>query len=91
MLNFDNVFNLNRIGTTYEVEGVTLSLGLEFQRKNNTKNNLINFVANVIKPESNPNLPNKSKLNQTRSDIFGNLKFKFDENFKLIFFHTMKI
>ncbi len=90
MLNFDNVFNLNRIGTTYEVEGgESLSLGLEFQRKNNTKNNLINFkVANVIKPESNPNLPNKSKLNQTRSDIFGNLKFKFDENFKLGYFFS---
>ena len=90
MLNFNNVFNLNRIGTTYEVEGgESLSLGLEFQRKNNIKNNLINFkVANVIKPEINPNLPNKSKLNQTRSDIFGNLKFKFDENFKLGYFFS---
>ena len=90
LLNFDNVFNLNRIGTTYEVEGgESLSLGLEFQRKNNVNNNLINFkVANVIRPEINPNLPNKSKLNQTRSDIFGNLKIKFDENFKLGYFFS---
>ena len=37
-LNYDSVFNLNRIGTTYEVEGgESLSLGLEFLKKNNNK------------------------------------------------------
>ena len=33
LLNYDSVFSLNRIGSTYQVEGgESLSLGLEFKR-----------------------------------------------------------
>ena len=51
MLNYNNVFNLNRINTSSEVEGgEALSLGLEFKRKNNEGLNILDFkIANVLK------------------------------------------
>ena len=74
-LNYDSAFNLNRIGTSYEVEGgESLSFGLEFKRTNNFNQNVLDLkVANVVKASENFNLPSKSKLNKTRSYIFGDL------------------
>ena len=44
----------------------------------NKLGNIINFrVANVVKPNKDYKLPSKSKLNQTRSDIFGDLNVAF--------------
>ncbi len=84
LLNYDNVFSLNRIGTAHEVEGgESLSLGLEFNKLNNNGLRLIDFkVANVLKSRENYKLPKKSKLNKTRSDIFGNLDFSLNDNLK---------
>ena len=51
-----------------------------FQRKNNIGKNIVDFkVANVLRLNENNNLPSKSKLNKTRSDIFGELKYKLNE------------
>ena len=82
LLNYDNVFSLNRIGTTNQIEGGdALSLGLEFKRNDFSGSEIIDFkIANVIKSKENPKLPTKSKLNKTRSDIFGSLNYKLSEN-----------
>ena len=84
-LNIDNVFLLNRIGTNDQVEsGKSLSIGLQFIKENLNNEKLIDFnIANVIKDEKNPNLPTKTKLNQTRSDIFGNIFVKPTKNLEL--------
>ena len=85
LLNYDSVFNLNRIGTNTEVEGgESLSLGLEFKRKDISGLDIIDFkVANVLKKDQNKNLPSKSRLDQKRSDIFGNLDYKINQNINI--------
>ena len=85
MLNYDNVFSLNRIGALNQVEGGdALSIGLEFKRSNTIGEDIIDFkVANVLKSKENLKLPSKSKLNKTRSDIFGSLALNMNSNFKL--------
>ena len=85
LLDYNSVFNLNRIGTTSEVEGgESLSLGLEFKRLDKNDNEILDLkIANVLKPKENINLPIKSGLNKTRSDIFGNLNYKINDNVKL--------
>ena len=89
-LNYDSAFNLNRIGTSYEVEGgESLSFGLEFKRSNNFNQNVLDLkVANVVKASENFNLPSKSKLNKTRSDIFGDLSYKINKNINLGYFFS---
>ena len=85
VLNYNNVFSLDRISTNYQVEsGEALTLGLEFQKNDNKLGNIINFrVANVVKPNKEYKLPSKSKLNQTRSDIFGDLNLRINNHMNL--------
>ena len=82
-LNYNNVYSFNRIGINSQVEGGTsVSLGFEFSRENTEKDNFLDFkVANVIKTKKNKDLPEKSNLDQTRSDIIGELNYKFNNNF----------
>ena len=84
-LNYGNAFSLNRIGTSSMVEAdEALTLGLEFQREKNMVGNIFEFrVANVFKREKNNKLPKMSKLDQTRSDIFGDVFFNINEFLKL--------
>ena len=85
LINYDNVFSLNRIGTTNQVEGGdALTIGLEFKRINLNGSNVIDLkVANVLKSKENIKLPTKSKLDKTRSDIFGSLKYNLSNNLNL--------
>ncbi len=89
-LNYDNVFGMNRINTNSQVEGgESLTLGLEFFRENNIDGRVFDFkVANVIKAKKDLNLPSKSKLDQTRSDIFGEMNYKVNENINLGYFFS---
>ena len=90
LLNYDSVFSLNRIGSTYQVEGgESLSLGLEFKKDRSDGKNILEFkTANVIKAKENNNLPTKSKLNKTRSDIFGMLNYNINDNLTLEYFYS---
>ena len=45
-------------------------------------------LGNVLRLKENNNLPVKSKLNKTRSDIFGNLKLNLSENIGLRYFFS---
>ena len=59
-------------------------MGLEFKRTDLAGSDILDFkIANVIKPKENINLPSKSKLNKTRSDLFGTVKYNFTDNLKI--------
>ena len=82
---YDNIFSPNRIGRSDMVEkGNSLTFGIEFEKQNlkNEKILGINF-GNVVKDKKNQDLPDKSKLDQTRSDIVGNIYYKLDKNIEL--------
>ena len=91
LLNYDNVFDLNRIGSSYQVEGgESLSLGFEFKREKNDGTNILDLkFAHVLKPDENNNLPSKSKLDKTRSDIFGSLNYNINNNIRTNYFFLM--
>ena len=90
LLNYNNVYSLNRIGTSHEVEGgESLSLGLEFKKNDIKGFNIFDVkVANVLRLNENNNLPTKSKLNKTRSDIFGNIRYNINEYLKIGYFFS---
>ena len=85
ILNYNNVFSLNRIGVSDQVEGGdSLSLGLEFKRTDVDGSDIIDFkIANVLKSKENIKLPSKSKLDKTRSDLFGSLKYNLNNNLQI--------
>ena len=59
---------------------------MEYQKEKDEFGKILEFrIANVVKPKKNKKLPKKSKLNQTRSDIFGNIYFNFNDKVKLKF------
>ena len=59
-------------------------MGLEFKRSDKFGNDIFDFkVANVLKSKENSKLPTKSKLNKTRSDLFGSLNYNLNKNLKL--------
>ena len=86
-INYDNAFSLNRISENDQVEGgESLSLGFEYQVNNNIfidqnlSSEIFKFrVGNILKLKEDNNLPLKSKLNKTRSDIFGDINLKLNE------------
>ena len=90
MLKYNNVFDINRIGETSQVEGgESLSLGLEFKSKNKKGLNILDAkVAHVLKADENHTMPLKSKLNKKRSDIFGNINFGITENTRFGYFFS---
>ena len=49
---------------------------------------IISKFANVLKPDNNNNLPSKSKLDKTRSDIFGSLNYNFNNNIRTNYFFS---
>ncbi len=90
LLNYDSAFSLNRIGTSHQVEGgKAVSLGLEFKKNYLDGRNILDFkIANVLRSKEDASLPKKSKLNNTRSDIFGNLDLNLNENVNLGYYFS---
>ena len=59
-------------------------MGLEFKRIDEEGSDIIDFkIANVLKSKDNIKLPTKSKLNKTRSDLFGSLGYNLNNNLKI--------
>ena len=79
-LQYGNIFSQNRIGTSDMVEkGASLTFGVEFEKQNLENDKLLGFrIGNVIKDKKNDDLPSKSKLDQTRSDIVGDIFYKIE-------------
>ncbi len=80
-IDYDNIFSSNRIGRSDMVEkGESLTLGLEFEKQNLENEKIFGInIGNMFRPQKNNSLPSKSKLGQTRSDVVGNLFYKFDD------------
>ena len=74
MINYDNTFNFNRIDN---IEGgKSLSFGLEYEIRDLEDDSIFGlYLANSISDRKRENLPSKSKLDQTRSDIVGKLYY----------------
>ena len=74
-LDYNNIFSLNRIGTNEIVEGGrSVSIGLEYEKRDTQEAKIFGLnIANSISDKKNHSLPTKSKLNEKRSDIVGNL------------------
>ena len=57
---------------------------MEYKKNNDLGANVIDFrIANVLKTDEDNNMPSKSKLNNKRSDFFGDLTFTVNENLNL--------
>ena len=84
-LDFDNLFSPNRIGRLDMVEkGNSITLGVEYEKQNLNNEKIIGFgLGNVLKNKKNEDLPNKTKLDQTRSDLVGNLYYKLNNTVEL--------
>jgi LPS-assembly protein len=78
IMNFDNIFSINRLGQSDTVEGgQSITMGTEYSLFNNEVNKKY-FSANlatVLRDKENKNLPINSTLGKKNSDIFGNMKF----------------
>ncbi len=84
-MDYSSIFSPNRIGRSDMVEkGKSITLGLEFEKQNLKNEKMLGFnIGNIFKDKKNEALPNKSKLNQTRSDIVGDLFYKLDDKLEL--------
>ena len=84
-LDYSSIFSPNRIGRADMVEkGKSLTLGLEFQKQNLKNEKILGFnLGNIFKTDKNQTLPNKSKLDQTRSDIVGDIFYKFEDKIEV--------
>ncbi|MBD1153846.1 LPS-assembly protein LptD [Pelagibacterales bacterium SAG-MED23] len=83
-LDYDNIFSPNRIGRSDMVEkGSSLTVGIDYEKQNLENEKIMGFnLGNVFKYKKNEDLPTKTKLDQTRSDIMGNIFYKLNDNIK---------
>ena len=72
-INVNNVFALNRLGTSTSVEGgSSITYGLEYSKADRTENEIISAsIANIFRPNQDQKLPKKGSLNDTNSDVIG--------------------
>ena len=80
IINYDNIFSINRIGLGDSVEGgQSITMGTEYSLINkNNKRNISASLATVYRDKENKNLPLNSTLGKKNSDIFGNIEFNND-------------
>ena len=81
-LDTNNVNSFNRISIGDGIEGgESLTMGLEYIKKDKNQNEKLSIdLAQVIRSESNPDLPTSSTLNNKYSDIIGRVKFNLINN-----------
>ena len=84
-ISYDNVYSLDRIGENNMVEGgFSVTMGSEFAYLSDKQEEIFNLsIANVFRNSKDQDLPDKSTLGNTRSDIFGLLKYKPSNLFDL--------
>ena len=84
-MDYNAIFSSNRIGRSDMVEnGKSLTLGVEFEKQDLFNDKILGLsIGNVIKDKKNENLPSKSKLDQTRSDIVGSAFYKLNNNLEI--------
>ena len=87
IINYDNIFSINRIGLSDTVEGgESLTIGSEYAVFDNLNNNKKLFslnLATVLRTEENEKLPKNSSIGKKSSDIFGGIDFNPNEFIEL--------
>ena len=80
LINYDNIFSLDRIGSNYTIEGgQSITIGNEYKiyDKKNENNEIFSLnLATMFRDEKNLKLPESSRLGEKTSDIVGGMKFK---------------
>lgn len=81
-VNVDSIFNLNRLGIDDSLEkGKSLTLGLDYKKENLA--NINNFFemkfATVFRDKKEDFIPNQSSLGDKQSNIFGFLKYQYND------------
>ena len=80
-IDYQSIYTVDRLGYSEIVEGgQSLTLGIEYQKQNKSQNlNTLEFeIAQIIRDKKNLDLPSINGLNQTRSDIIGNIEIPED-------------
>ena len=73
---YENIYLLDRIDNKAVEGGASLTLGLEYNSKNNNNEDFINLsLANILRFNENPDLPKLNNLSEKRSNIIGNFNF----------------
>ena len=84
-MDYSAIFSSNRIGRGDMVEnGKSLTIGLQYEKQNLSNEKTLGFnIGNILKDKKNDNMPSRSKLDQTRSDIVGSAFYKLNDNLEL--------
>ena len=90
-LDINNIYGLNRIGVSDDVEGGgSLTIGNEFLIKDFEENDILSIdIGTVFREENNDNLPSNNTLRRSQSDFVGEIIYNpiknlsFDYNFSL--------
>ena len=77
----NNIFSLNRFGTSTSVEGgSSITYGIQYAKTDKTDNDIISAsIANIFRPNPDKNLPVKGALNDKNSDVVGLINFNPNE------------
>ncbi len=77
-IDINNIYSFDRIGSGDSVEGgQSITLGSGYKRTDKDDNSIIDLnLAAVFRDEINEDLPVKSTIGNTSSDIIGNFEFK---------------
>ena len=81
----NNIYSLNRIGSSTSVEGgLSVTYGSEFLKLDNKGTEILRAnIANVIKIKEDENLSRSSSLGKKASDIIGGLRLSPNSNIKI--------
>ena len=100
IINTDNVFDINRIGSNDTFEsGKSLTLGINYRKEDSltenvtTKdiNNFFQFSLAKVLRDSNENfIPSSSTLNKKNSNLFGSIKNHYFNNDEASLFDSLK-
>ena len=84
-LSYNSAFSFNRIGSSETHEGGrSVTLGTRYSILDENERDYLNVkLANVLRDKKNPKLPTLGKLDQTRTDIVGELEFNPNDIFNL--------
>ena len=100
IINTDNVFDINRIGSNDTFEsGKSLTLGINYRKEDSLTENLTtkdinNFfqfsLAKVLRDSNENFVPSSSTLNKKNSNLFGSLKSHYFNNDEASLFDSLK-
>ncbi len=89
-LNYENLFNLNKVKKLDVIEsGLSTSIGFEYKKNKLSKLNILGdeklslSVGQVISAKENMDIPSSTSLDQRFSDVVGQAKYNIDNKLNL--------